>query len=140
MPSDLLYAALALLPMGFSWSLFFCHDILPEAMLEGEARRLSTSRDLLRPRLLQDRRKAPRLSRHAAVLAPYVDNANLVCFGRRQGRESLFFLKQVLDENGLKYRDEFESVETLESVGLVLTGQRGRSGTSQRESGGYTMP
>jgi hypothetical protein len=101
-PSDLLYPALAVLPMGSSLSLFFCQDMLSEAMLEGESRRLSSSRDLLRSRLLQDRRKAPRLSRHAPVLAPYVDNANLVCFGRRQGRESCFFIKGVLDENGLK--------------------------------------
>ena len=121
--SDLLYPALTVLPMGISWSLFFCHDLLSEAMLEGEARRLSTSRDALRSRLLQDCRKAPRRSRHAAVLAPYVDNANLLCFGRRQGKEALFFLKQVLDENGLKYREEYESVETLESVGLVLDGK-----------------
>ena len=72
--------------------------------------------------LLQDRRRAPRLSWHAAVLAPYVDNTNLLCSGRRPGGRALLFLKQVLDEHGLKYREEFESVETLESVGLLLDG------------------
>ena len=81
---DVLYPALAVLPMGFSWSLFFCHGILTEVMLEGEARRHKTTCDVFRCGLLKDRRPAPHLSKHSLILTPDVDNANLLCRGRRQ--------------------------------------------------------
>ena len=119
---DVLYPALAVLPMGFPWSLFFCPGILTEAMLEGEARRQKTTRDVFRCRFLKDRQPASHLSKHSPILAPYVDNADLLCWGRCQGLAALASLMEVLDEHGLKYREEFETVLSLESVGLVLDG------------------
>ena len=76
---DKVFPALAVLPMGLSWSLLFCHSLLTEAMLESSARVGGGSRDDYRGRLLRDRRQAPRLSRTAPILAPYVDNGNPIC-------------------------------------------------------------
>ena len=36
---DLIFPALAVLPIGFSWPLLFCHGLLTEAMLEAMVRR-----------------------------------------------------------------------------------------------------
>ena len=81
---DKVFPALAVLPMGFSWSLLFCHSLLTEAMLESSARVGGGTRDDYRGRLLRDRRQAPMLSKAAPILAPYVDDGNLICRGRVQ--------------------------------------------------------
>ena len=62
------------------------------------------------------------LSKAAPILAPYVDNGNLICRGRVQAVTSLRSLMQVLDEEGMVYRDVVEAQPVLESIGLVLHG------------------
>ena len=121
-PDDMVYPALAVLPMGFSWSLLFCHSLLTEGMLEAVSRSYGGCRADYRNRVLRDRQLAPKLSRRAPILAPYVDNGNMLCRGRKQGIECLRSLREVLDEEQLRYRDIFEAVPVLESVGLVLHG------------------
>ena len=140
-PDDLLFPALAVLPIGSSWLLYFCHGLLTEAMLEGEARRHQKPREEFRYRLVQDRCEAPRLAAEFPILAPYVDNANLLFRGKRQAQEALSSLKKVLDEEGLRYREEFEAVSALESVGLVLDGPtleiRNKPSMTNRKSHGH---
>ena len=79
---DVLYQALAVLPMCSSWSLFCCHGILTEAMREGEARRHKTTQRL--PLQVAQRPAASTESQQPqSDLGPVrrVDNANLLCWG-----------------------------------------------------------
>ena len=108
--------------MGFSWSLSFCHGLLTEVMLEVMARMNGGCRDDKQDRLLQDRCVAPRLSSKSPIVAPYADNANMLCRGRGQAVSSLRLLREVLDEEQLRYRDVFEAVAELESVGFLHHG------------------
>ena len=56
------------------------------------------------------------------MLAPYVDNGNLICRGLVQAVSSIRALMQVLDEGNTKYRDVVEAEPILESVGRHLHG------------------
>eukprot|EP00974_Lingulodinium_polyedra_P011615 1121641-Lingulodinium_polyedra.AAC.1 len=80
--------------MGWSWALYFCHSFLAEAMVQSEARRLSWGlTDAREQCLLRDRRAAPRLMGAAALLAPYLDNANLAAASRAVCAAALQALK-----------------------------------------------
>ena len=74
-PDEMLFPALSVCPMGFSWSLYFCHSVLEQAMIISESERTGQPRQELEKFVLRDRKRRPRLSHTNAVIAPYVDNA-----------------------------------------------------------------
>jgi hypothetical protein len=71
-PEDALWPRLAVLPTGWSWSLWFCRSALTDAMVTSESQRLNISKAEASQQLLQDRNPAPRVRRDRPILAPYV--------------------------------------------------------------------
>lgn len=68
-PSDKVFPCLAVLPMGWSWSLWFCHLVLCNTMVNAEMKRRSVSRDEAATQLLLDRQVAPRVEKGKQILA-----------------------------------------------------------------------
>ncbi|CAK0800544.1 unnamed protein product [Prorocentrum cordatum] len=91
--------------MGRSWSLFFCRDLLEEAWRKCL---LSLGRDD-GGRLVHERRPAPLLAPGRPLPQPYVDDANVIGFNRRD-------IAQRLDERaplGRRLLDELRAVKGL---------------------------
>ena len=85
-PMDWVWPALAMLPMGWAWSLWFVHHALCDAMAASEMKRCGEPRAAVEPRLLRGRHPCPRLRAGAPTL--YVDSAILHCLDGQDGRES----------------------------------------------------
>ena len=123
-PMDWVWPALAVLPMGWAWSLWFVHHALCDAMVASEMKRCQEPRAAVEPRLLRDRHPCPRLRAGAPTLAQYVDNAILHCWDEQDGRESFASLKAELHRRGFATRDEVVASRTIEAVGLLLDGEK----------------
>lgn len=79
----------------------------------------STGQDV-RLRVLHDGRKAPVVRKTFPVLAPYVDNANLLCWDEEDARDSLRALHEELDRRGFLYRNEEVASRQADVLGLRL--------------------
>ena len=67
------------LPMGWSWSLWFCHGVLCNVMLRAPIL-FGLPEDVALGQFLLDGKPAPLLGPGLPVFAPYVDNGNVIGF------------------------------------------------------------
>ena len=116
--SEHLWACFAGLPMGWSWALYFCHAACQSACERGLAR------CGLPAVSLADWTPAPFLSAHSAVVAPYVDNANVVAGSKAVASKVLEAVKLELEMLGLAMHDEMEPTQDMEMVGRHFDGKR----------------
>ena len=67
-PDEPLYACLSTLPIGWSWSLYFCHDVTTECMPAAEVRR-GVPREIAEQGVLRDHRAPPHLADNGVTCA-----------------------------------------------------------------------
>ena len=79
-PDEPVFGALCTLPMGWSWALYFCHAVTARAMVLALVSGFGMDAYDAERQLIVDGRPAPRLGPGRPVLAPYVDNANALCW------------------------------------------------------------
>ena len=77
-PSQYIWPSVCAMAMGCSWSLWFCQDVLCNAMLESESRRQGLPVDVVKHQLLSDRLPTPVLAPNRPTIAGYVDNGNII--------------------------------------------------------------
>ena len=118
-PETLVYVCLSTLPMGFAWSLFFCHDVCTNVCLDALCA-YGVPRDSARDQLLVDGRPAPRLSPTLPIAAPYVDNLNFLCWSRAAARWLCDWVDRRLTSLGLAHRVECVDAPAHDVVGLRL--------------------
>ena len=116
--SEHLWACFAGLPMGWSWALYFCHSACQSACERALAR------CGLPAVSLGDWTPAPFLATHSAVVAPYVDNANVVAGSKSVATKVLDAVKLELELLGLAVHDEMVPTQDMEMVGRRFDGKR----------------
>lgn len=121
-PAEKLFACFKVLPMGWSWSLFLCQQVLEEQMILSEMGRTGQSRAEVGERVVRDRRPVGRVAPGLPLLAPYVDNANLLAWSPGDATSAVDALGLQLHCVGLVYRVEARGTKSLESVGLWVNG------------------
>ena len=104
------------LPMGWSWSLFFGHDFI-SSCLERELTKLQ-----LPPRLLGDRQAPPIVTRFMPVMAPYVDNANIITLRASQRERVHAQVIKELELHGFTLRDLVLGERLFNFLGMLLDG------------------
>lgn len=126
-PTDVpLVATFRGLPMGWSWSLYFCHDVVSQCM----ATALRTLG--LRDELAVVRQPPPTPSRAHPVCAPCVDNANLLTITTAQRLRVYPAVLHELQSKGFKLRD-LQSGETLFTfLGMVWDADRRTLGHTRK--------
>ena len=116
--SEHLWACFAGLPMGWSWAFYFCHAACQSACERGLAHcGLPTVS-------LADWTPAPFLSAHSAVVAPFLDTANVVAGSKAVASKVLEAVKLELEMLGLAMHDEMEPTQDMEMVGRLFDGRR----------------
>ena len=122
-PGERLWVALRVLPMGWSWALWFCQDCLTEAMVAAESTRSGRSAATIRrEQLLGDRRPAPALRPGKPILAPYVDNGNFICWSPGEGADCFDAFAAELNARGLAFKDVVRGDRELICLGLHCDG------------------
>ncbi|CAK0907095.1 unnamed protein product [Prorocentrum cordatum] len=114
---DVIWPCFAALPMGWSWALWICHEVLVDAMDEA---------GLPGDGWCLDKARAPTLVGQAVVRAPYVDNGNLVALSAPALNDRLDKLTAELDRRGLRWHELERAQPGLVILGLVLDGREGR--------------
>ena len=114
----LLWGCFGGLPMGWGWALFFCHEALSQASLAAQ-RRLSWP-----AHLVSDEAPPLPLTLGTAVVAPYVDNGNIVGGSAAASAAFLVELARELESIGFVCRDRVEPTQDYEMLGLMLDGRR----------------
>eukprot|EP00959_Pyramimonas_sp_CCMP1952_P169726 3546051-Pyramimonas_sp.AAC.1 len=79
-------------------------------------------RDKIDARVLRDRMPVPVLQPGLPVLAPYVDNAFLICWDRREALEAFASLLDELRRRGFVWRNEVQAERVVTQLGLLITG------------------
>ena len=115
---ELLWACFAGLPMGWSWAMFFCHGSLEAASLRA-LRRLG-----LPEVTLKDWGPPPPFGRTAAVVAPYVDNGNIIGGSPEAALKLFLALREELTRIGFLLHEEAEPAADYELVGRQIRGRR----------------
>lgn len=116
---EIVEAAFVGMPMGWAWSLHFCNEAISHAM------RVSLSRAGLPPILLGDRQQAPFLHRQCPVMAPYVDNLNVLALDDSTGQKLFAILEEELSMKGFVVRDRVAGESRCEFLGMILEGEAG---------------
>ncbi|CAK0843119.1 unnamed protein product, partial [Prorocentrum cordatum] len=111
-----IFAVFRGLLMGWSWSLFFCQDLLDEAQCKG----LLSLGCEGGGRLMHERCPAPLLAPGCPLSQPYVDDANVIGLSRRDTEHALRGIQHVLDYLGIDYHDLVEPTKLHTTVGVVL--------------------
>ncbi|CAK0909779.1 unnamed protein product [Prorocentrum cordatum] len=114
---DVIWPCFAALPMGWSWALWICHEVLVDAMVEA---------GLPSDGWCLDKARAPTLVGQAVVRAPYVDNGNLASLSAPALNDRLDKLTAELDRRGLRWHELERAQPGLVILGLVLDGREGR--------------
>jgi hypothetical protein len=121
-PEETLWACLGVLPMGWTWILYFCYSALTHAMVASEAAPRGISEELAATQVLRDRAIAPRVLRGRRVLAPYVDDGLIIGFDKDDAVEAEDALCQELEKRGLLYKVEWEGRREMEALGVWFQG------------------
>ena len=93
--------------MGWNWALYFCNEALSDAMRA--VLRCVGLPDIL----LGDRQQPPLFSKKSPLMAPYVDNGNIIAADFDQGKRCFDLLVGELRRRGLVLRDLVEGSSHL---------------------------
>ena len=118
-PDDLVFACLETLTMGSSWSLYFCHSVRSRAMRFALVQ-LGLSQQQVVQQLAVDGRPAPSLGLSRPIAAPYVDNANGLCWDCTDAANYLRALVDVLSGWNLSFRVECRGELGWDTIGLSI--------------------
>ncbi|CAK0825073.1 unnamed protein product, partial [Prorocentrum cordatum] len=116
-PDEVIWPCFAALPMGWSWALWICHEVLVDAM---------DAAGLLGDGWCLDKARAPTLVGRSVVRAPCVDKRNLVSLGATAIDDWLDKLTAELDRRGLRWHELERAQPGLVILGMVLDGREGR--------------
>lgn len=129
-----MWVALTTLPMGFSWSLYYCHSVVCNVMVRSLGV-FGLSLAEARQQIVRDKEPSPRLGRGRPVAAPYVDNALFLCWNLEDALLASSSLQSVLRGFGLRFRVEAEGVDSWTTVGLSFNAtERQLCGRPERPS------
>ena len=120
--SEWLYPCFRVIPMGWSWSLFFCQSALTHAMIVSEAGRINRSYDDVSKQVVRDKQPVSRLGPARVLIAPYVDNANLIAWDWADAAGSFDALLVYLEAKGFVTRDHVRAAQSMIAIGLVFLG------------------
>ena len=123
-PQEWVYPCFCGMAMGWSWALFLCHLALTDGLLEAASRFSKIDIELARAKLLRDRQPCPRLQKGRCVLAPYVDNGNLLCYDEEDARGAYAEMCAVLEGRGFTLRDNVEFEPNLDTIGFEPCGTK----------------
>ena len=123
-PDDMIWPAFAGLPMGWTWALHFCHSVLSSAMVTSECLRTGRCRDEVEMTVLHDKRPPPPLRPNAPILAPYVDNANIIAWDEDDATAAVLHLELHLASMGLATHPAEVALEVADVVGVRLDMKR----------------
>jgi len=116
--SEHVWACFAGLPMGWSWALYVCHSAL-EACGRRSLQRLG-----MPPTCLGDRVPCPLFCRKLGLIAPYVDNGNVIAGSRATAQKIINSFKHELETLGFTLHEEVDPTQDFELVGRCLDGRR----------------
>ena len=119
-----LWPCLRVLPMGWSWSLYFCHSVLVDAMVASEMQRASDSESEVGRRVVVDRTVPATIAPGRPLLCPYVDNANFLGWTAADAQHAATGFADHLESVGLAFRLENDASEEAEVLGLIIDGPR----------------
>ena len=106
--------------MGWTWALFLCHSALTHAMIDAVLRWGAVcDRDDAASLLLRDRAPAPTLERGRPLLAPYVDNGNVLAWSGDESQLAFDHLFAVLSERGFVLKDLVARERLFDMIGVT---------------------
>jgi hypothetical protein len=114
-----LWPAVKVLPMAWAWSLWFCHESLVDAMVEAELSKTGrTMEEIRETQVLRDREPPPKLRSGRPILAPYVDDGNLIAWSVSEARDCYEQLLGVLHRRHFATKDLVNGERELTVIGL----------------------
>ena len=116
-------AALSTLPMWWSWSLCVCHAFTASLMVVA-AQCFGLSGSDADRELVVDGRGAPRFGPGRPVLAPYVDNANALCWDQSDFDIYLAVLSRLVVLHQLAFRVDRSGSKSWTTDSIVLDASR----------------
>lgn len=116
--------ALQVLPMGFSWSLFFCQRLVE---------RCTELAGFSRAQMLYDKRTSPTLEKQELGAAVYVDGVAVFGTCEELVIEGTKRVKQALEKYGLKCGSHVDPSDDQTFVGLQVDRESGRLSISERK-------
>ena len=105
---DAVFICLRTTPMGFTWSLFFCHSICSDMSVVC-LERAGINRAEAAAQLVLDGRPSVRVLPNRPALAPYVDNFQFLCWDTIDAELYCGILVDMLNEVGMAHRVECRS-------------------------------
>ncbi|CAK0806818.1 unnamed protein product, partial [Prorocentrum cordatum] len=116
-PDSRVWPCFEALPMGWSWALWICQEVLIDTMsaVFGE-----------KDSWCLDKGKPPSLLNGGVAHAPYVDNANLISLDAAQLDERLGAVTDELDKRGLRWHELQHAALSQGILGLEFDGRHGR--------------
>lgn len=113
----ILYPCFRVVPMGWSWALFLCHEAVV---------RIATSVSPWNDGILREKKPVPQLDAHRTVIGVYVDNITILGQSYDDVSQRSDVLQQAFDNAGIPITWTHDKpVCKLESVGCVLDLQSG---------------
>ena len=110
--------------MGWLWSLFFCHSAATRILVLA-AMSFGLTSEAAAEQVAVEGRPAPQLGKRTPLLAPYVDNLNIILYDREDYESFKSALASVLVLFGLAFRFECDGETAWTTLGVVLdVGQR----------------
>ncbi|CAK0896305.1 unnamed protein product [Prorocentrum cordatum] len=116
-PDTRVWPCFEALPMGWSWALWTCQEVLIDTMgtVFGD-----------KDSWCLDKGKPPSLLNGGVAHAPYVDNANLISLGAGELDRRLGAVADELDKRGLRWHELQHATSSQGILGLEFDGRHGR--------------
>ncbi|CAK0803468.1 unnamed protein product, partial [Prorocentrum cordatum] len=121
-PGERVWPCFCGVAMGWSWGLYICRSALTDGLIVAVGRMMACSREVAERQLARDGFPAPCLSKGRPVIAPYVDNGNVVRYDVADAKQVYKEMVSELVSRGFTLRDLVEFDEDLDMVGFVLSG------------------
>ena len=116
-PSGWVWPMLQVLPMGWSWAMYFAQRVHQHLCLEATGLSMS--------QVLVEGRPAPDMSKEGVVLIPYADNLNVAGLNQNEVQHVKDTVVKHLRDKGFRVHEETEASTTAVSLGFLIDGEHG---------------
>ena len=116
-PSGWVWPMLQVVPMGWSWAMYFAQRVHQHLCLEATGLSMS--------QVLVEGRPAPDMSKEGVVLIPYADNLNVAGLNQNEVQHVKDTVVKHLRDKGFRVHEETEASTTAVSLGFLIDGEHG---------------
>ena len=113
---DEVYPQMKVVPMGWSWSMFFAQRIHQHQVMIGTG--------ISHEQVLADGRPAPPLDSGKCVIIPYADNLNVVGVNQKEVQDVKDLAVKQLRKVGFRVHEEEDACTYSKALGFIIDGKK----------------